>query len=86
MGIIAIIFSAPASPLPLHGERVGERGLFSVFLDGESNSAESQTMLIRKKMEIGSGFMFFLSKFLIRFEISLKVEKVDDSKSKAIIL
>ena len=43
-------------------------------------------MLIRKKMEIGSGFKFFLSKFLIRFEISLKVEKVDDSKSKAIIL
>ena len=37
-------------------------------------------------MEIGSGFKFFLSKFLIRFEISLKVEKVDDSKSKAIIL
>ena len=36
MGIIAIIFSAPASPLPLHGERVGERGLFSVFLEGES--------------------------------------------------
>ena len=31
MGIIAIIFSAPASPLPLHGERDGERGLFSVF-------------------------------------------------------
>ena len=43
MGIIAIIFSAPASPLPLHGEcrrdrrpegesqRVGKRGLFSVF-------------------------------------------------------
>jgi hypothetical protein len=24
MGIIAIIFSAPASPLPLHGERVGD--------------------------------------------------------------
>jgi hypothetical protein len=36
MGIIAIIFSAPASPLPLHGERVGKRGFFSVFLDGES--------------------------------------------------
>ena len=59
---------------------------YPVFLDGESNSAESQTILIRKKMEIGSGFKFFLSKFLIRFEFSLKVEKVDDSKSKAIIL
>ena len=35
-GIIAIIFSAPASPLPFHGERVGERGLFPVFLEGDS--------------------------------------------------
>ena len=42
MGIIAIIVSAPASPLPLHGERVGERGLFSVFLEGESKFFQTQ--------------------------------------------
>ena len=52
MGIIAIIFSAPASPLPLHGERVGERGLFSVFLESESNVFQT---LKRKDTE----FFFF---------------------------
>ena len=47
MGIIAIFFSAPASPLPLHGERVGDLlqldellrikgSLFCFFLEGES--------------------------------------------------
>lgn len=37
-------------------------------------------------MEIGSGFKFLLSKFLIRFEISLKVEKVDDGRTPAIVI
>ena len=46
MGIIAIIFSAPASPLPLHGERVGDllqldellriKGSLFFFLEGDS--------------------------------------------------
>ena len=52
MGIIAIIFSAPASPLPLHGERVGERGLFSVFLEGESN-------FFKRKVAESQSFFFF---------------------------
>jgi len=37
-------------------------------------------------MEIGSGFKFLPSKFLIRFEISLKVEKVDDGRTPAIVI